>query len=131
MTAAMVPEKSSRTCCALVLLGFPDRFAEGATRGSPTRRMSSCAIGWEGWRTAMVSSPAETNRGYGRMTFKNEGQRTGKKGGAQKIKIVGNINGDAREVFEIGDVGDERIVGGAPLRLVDLLDRGRVEDRGS
>src|SRR5690606_13118251 len=39
------------------------RFAEGATKGSPTSSINRRAVGWEGIRIATVCSPPETMEG--------------------------------------------------------------------
>ena len=56
------PCRSAATCSARVGLTRPDRFADGATSGSPTASISARAILWEGARRATVSSPARASR---------------------------------------------------------------------
>ena len=60
-------------------LGEPERLAEGAATGTPARRMISRATGWEGMRTATVSSPPEVSIGmqsrFGRMTVSGPGEK--------------------------------------------------------
>ena len=60
---ATLPVISSATSCALVGLGLPDTLALGAAMGQPAARMRAAATGWDGIRTATVSSPAVTMSG--------------------------------------------------------------------
>ena len=55
----------SATCSARVGLTAPLRLAEGAASGRPTARISACAIGCAGARTATVSSPAVASSAIG------------------------------------------------------------------
>ena len=57
------PSMSARTCCAVVGLGLPERFALGAAIGTPDFWIRSRAVLSEGIRTATVSSPAVTSYG--------------------------------------------------------------------
>jgi hypothetical protein len=51
------PWRSSQTCLAMVGLGRPNLFAEGAAMGTALSSMSLLATGWLGMRTATVSNP--------------------------------------------------------------------------
>ena len=62
-TASILPSISFITCCAVVGLGEPEIFAEGAARTVPDSRIIACAVLWLGKRIATVSSPAETSFG--------------------------------------------------------------------
>ena len=55
-----MPSISASTSAAVVGLGLPERFAEGAASGTPVARMTASATGWLGIRTDAVSSPAHT-----------------------------------------------------------------------
>ena len=56
----------------------PERLAEGAAKGQPERRITACATGWEGNRTATVVKPPVTTFGTmgeaGRMMGSGPGQ---------------------------------------------------------
>ena len=77
--ASTLPHRSWTQCWAVVGLGEPERLAEGAATGTPARRMISRATGWEGMRTATVSSPPEVSIGmqsrFGRMTVSGPGEK--------------------------------------------------------
>ena len=62
-TASIFPSRSWSTCSAVVVLGLPDRLADGAATGTPARRMISRVTAVRGQRTATVSSPAVVRRG--------------------------------------------------------------------
>ena len=63
MISGMRPSMSSSTCRAVVGLGLPERLALGAAMGRLQVLSSAAATGWEGMRTATVSSPAVTASG--------------------------------------------------------------------
>ncbi len=77
-TAAILPFKSSMTCCAVVVEGRPDRFAEGAASGTPAARMIACASGCDGNRIPTVFNPPDVTIGIesclGRMIVSGPGQ---------------------------------------------------------
>ena len=77
-TAAILPFKSSITCCAVVVDGRPEVLAEGAASGIPAARMMACAMGWEGKRIPMVFKPPDVTIGIlsclGRMMVSGPGQ---------------------------------------------------------
>jgi len=54
----MRPSRSADTLCHVVGLGVPERFADGAARGTPHAFKKEMAIGWCGIRTPIVDSPA-------------------------------------------------------------------------
>ena len=54
---------SSSMCCAVVGLGFPEVFPEGAATGVPAVRMMARHMAWAGHRIPTVSSPAVTASG--------------------------------------------------------------------
>src|SRR5262245_9654054 len=54
----MRPSRSALTACHVVGLGRPERFAEGATMGTPQARKNCRAIGSFGIRTPIVFNPA-------------------------------------------------------------------------
>ena len=64
----------------MVGLGRPDRLAEGAAKGTPAASITARAVGWEGQRTATVSSPPLVVRGtrsdLGRIMVRGPGQNT-------------------------------------------------------
>ena len=60
---SMRPSISSRTCCAVVGLGRPERLAEGAAMGTPAALMRASAVLCSGIRTATVGRPAATSSG--------------------------------------------------------------------
>ena len=57
MIISMASPRSSATCPAVVGLGLPEVLALGAATYPPAARISSCAIGSLGKRTATLSSP--------------------------------------------------------------------------
>ena len=63
MIISIRPSRSSATWDALVGLGRPDALALGAATYTPDCRISSCAIGWDGIRTATVSKPPVVSSG--------------------------------------------------------------------
>ena len=77
-TASILPSRSSSTCSAVVGLGDPERFADGAASGRPLRFIISCATLFDGILTATVSSPALTAAGMrsplGRTIVNGPGQ---------------------------------------------------------
>ena len=66
--ASILPSMSSRMWSAVVGLGRPEVFPEGAAMGTSARRMSSWHRGWDGQRIPTVSSPAVTASGT--MSFR-------------------------------------------------------------
>ena len=76
-TAAMRPDKSSKTCCGVVGLTLPERFAEGAATGRPVARSSASAMSCAGTRTASVSSPALASRLTVTIALARQHQRQG------------------------------------------------------
>ena len=68
-TAAILPSRSSSTCCAVVVDGRPDALADGAAMGTAASSISARATGCAGKRTATVSSPAETSSGTAPLFF--------------------------------------------------------------
>ena len=63
MINSIRPLSSASTCCAVVGLMRPNRFALGAAIGFPSSEMISAKTGCELIRTATVSSPAVTISG--------------------------------------------------------------------
>ena len=55
--ASILPSISSSICWAVVGLGFPEVFPEGAAMGTSASRISRRAIGWLGQRIPTVSNP--------------------------------------------------------------------------
>ena len=55
--------RSSTTCCAVVGLTRPNRFADGAATASPVVRSSASVSGWAGARRPTVSRPPVTASG--------------------------------------------------------------------
>ena len=96
-TASMRPSMSWRTWAAVVVLGLPERLAEGAATGTPAARMISRVTSQAGQRTATVSSPAGD-------------------GMAETVQLGGRR-----------DVENQRVVLGPPLGLKNLSDGGGVE----
>ena len=78
MIASTRPVRSWIQCPAQVGLGEPERLADGAANGVPARRISSRATGWEGIRSATVSSPPDVSYGtradFSRITVIGPGQ---------------------------------------------------------
>ena len=76
--ASTLPHRSLIQCSAVVGLGEPDRFAEGAATGTPAQWIICLATGWEGMRTATVSNPPEVSSGMfsllGRMMVSGPGE---------------------------------------------------------
>jgi hypothetical protein len=76
--SGMRSSSSSRTCCAVVGLTRPKRFALGAASGLPKSRIISAKTGWALIRTATVSKPAVTISGTigwrGKTIVKGPGQ---------------------------------------------------------
>lgn len=76
----MRPERSCRTCAAVVGDGFVDALAEGAARGTPAVWIRARASREDGIRTAKVLSEAvisgarQFRVGRGRMMVSGPGQ---------------------------------------------------------
>ena len=62
---SMRPPRSSITCWAVVGETWPERLAEGATTGRPSRLRMPSATGCCGTRTAMLSRPAVASSATG------------------------------------------------------------------
>ena len=77
-TAAILPCKSSMTCCAVVVDGLPEVLADGAASGTPAARIIACAIGCTGKRIPTVFNPPDVTIGIlsclGRMMVSGPGQ---------------------------------------------------------
>ena len=71
------PVISAAVIAAVVGLGRPEMFAEGAAIGTPAARMSRRATSWAGQRTPTVDSPPVTSGGicaaFGTMTVMGPG----------------------------------------------------------
>ena len=61
--ASIFPSMSSIMCRAVVGLGFPEVFPEGAAMGTRAARMTARQMEWSGQRIPTVSSPAVTTSG--------------------------------------------------------------------
>ena len=68
--ASILPFISSSMCSAVVGLGRPEVFPEGAATGTWDRAMISRHSGWEGQRMPTVSIPAVTTSGTMSFRFK-------------------------------------------------------------
>ncbi len=110
---------SSRTCCAVVGLTWPNLLADGAaTAPLPTfanSRSSACATGCEGQRRPTVSWPPVTIAGTRGDFFRIIVRGPGQKAAARRAGGLGNVDGPVIEPRLRGEVDDERMVGaGAP-----------------
>ena len=67
--ASTLPIRSCTQCSKVVGLGLPERFAEGAAKGSPVSRIILCATGCAGKRTATVGRFALVTMGILSLFF--------------------------------------------------------------
>ena len=76
--SGILPFMSFMTCWAVVGLGLPDRFADGAASGNPQASIIALAAGLSGILTATVSSPPLVAEGimsdFGKIIVSGPGQ---------------------------------------------------------
>ena len=119
------PEDRPRHARPCVALTPPERFAEGATSGAPAASISARATGCAGTRSASVSSPARASRLM--RQFAETGATivsgAGPKGRREFLRACVEPR-LARGRSRVGEMCDQRIERGPPLRRVDRRDGG-------
>ena len=130
----------SATCSARVGLTAPLRLAEGAASGRPTARISACAIGCAGARTATVSSPAvassATGESFARGSTRVSGPGQKRAASLSAVSFqrtsrfassgpehVADQRVELRPSLGLEDGGDGAFVGGVAAQAVDGLGR--------
>lgn len=71
--ASIFPSMSSSICPAVVGLGRPEVFPEGAAMGTSAAAMMARHRGWAGQRIPTVSSPAVTTSGTSGLRGQDHG----------------------------------------------------------
>ena len=88
-TAGIFPDRSSSTWRSVVVLGRPERFADGAAMGKSTAARSMRVSGVCGQRTAMVSSPALVCAGMAGLFLRIMVTGPGQKRAASRRALAG------------------------------------------
>ena len=114
---------------AVVGLGRPEVFPDGAATGTSAASRMARHTGWEGQRIPTVSSPAVTTSGT--MGFRRKIMvRVPARGLRQGIGAVRDVRTIPLQVLCRGDVEDQGVVLGAALGREDALHRLRVQAVG-
>ena len=144
----MRPSRSAATWAARVGLTRPERFAEGATSGTPAAAISARATGWLGARKATLSRPARASRATrhcgetGATRVSGPGQNAC--ASARRVVVEGRLAHRRRAVEDMGDQriedrpalggvnrGDRALGSGVPGKPVDRLGRHGDEAAGA
>ena len=97
------PFRSCHTCCAVVGLGLPDRFALGAATGTPAKAISLLASSRSGIRTATVSNPPVVPYGTRLLFIKTNVSGPGQNLSAKRLPtgIIPAVSGSNSSIQEI------------------------------